>query len=42
MVKGLEATYGRIIERTFGLEMMELEIWGRPQSDISKGRGFVP
>lgn len=42
MVKGLEATCVRIMERILGLERMELGVGGRPQSNISKGRGFVP
>lgn len=42
MLKGLETTCGRIIERIFGLEMMEFGLWGRPQSNTRKGKGFVP
>ena len=42
MAKGLQATYRRVIERIFGSEMRELGAWGRPQSNICKGRGFVP
>ena len=41
MLKGLESTCGRIIERIFGLEMMELGVWGRLQSNIREGKGIV-